>query len=229
MKNFRLNVVFILIVFIVGLLPFSPFVTNVYGVASLSREIIISILCFLLCINTPYEQIASKCILIGFTLIQFSNLFLAIIFFFYMIEFENFYVVLLFSLISITSVFFAIQLTNKYKYSSEIIEQEYIYYLCPKADDLNGLLSSIFYYPFSGVKVLCNNSVYCYKNGQLKKFTGRKALFYISKCLAFNTKVKFTKEIENELDSLVGVKWSYNNNCYKTFEPLFGPLKSKMR
>ena len=102
-------------------------------------------------------------------------------------------------------------------------------YLTPRADDFNGLISALFYVPFSGVKVYCNGAVYAYKKGELKKFTGKSSKFYVSKCLAFNTNVLSSQLIENDLDNLVGTKWTIRKNCYRTFEPMFGSLKSKFK
>lgn len=217
------------LVFAVGLLPFLPQVTNIYLVASLSREITISILATAICINIPYSNIASKCSFIGFTIIQYLNLIFAFMYAYFYFELPEYLTISIYLSVFIFAIFFGIQLTKKYKYSNEQIDQSKIYYLCPKADDLNGLLSSLFYVPFSGVKVYCNGNVYAYKRGVLKKFTGRRSLFYISRCLAFDTKVNYSESIELELDELVGQKWSYSHNCYSTFEPLFGTLKSKMR
>lgn len=227
MKNLNISIIFI--IFVLGLIPYAPFITNAYGISVLSRELIIFLLSICIFINIPYSDIQSKCIMIGFSIIQFNNFIFQSLYFFFYIKYSD---LLLFSshLIILTVSFLLSNLLFKrYSYHSEIIDDNFIYYLCPRPDDFNGLISSLFYLPFGGVKVYCKGNVYAYRKGKLEKFTGRRSIFYIQKCFCFNTNVIYSNEIEKELDSLVGKTWSINNNCYSTFEPMFGKLKSIFR
>ena len=61
--------------------------------------------------------------------------------------------------------------------------------------------------------------------GVLGRFTGDKSEFYVDNCARFNTGVRYKESIVEELDSLVGTKWTVRKNCYSTFEPMFGQIK----
>lgn len=229
MKNFKFNCICIALVWIVGLLPFSSLLSDSYAASMLSRELIIAIMCSCVVVNIPYSNIASKCIMAAFCFTQYLLIIQQVLFAYYYWEYNAVLIATSTIMIFVTTAFIIRQLTQRYKYKSEIIDNTKIYYLCPKADDLNGMVSSLFYFPFSGLKVYCNGNVYAYHKGVLRKFTGRKAIFYVSKCLSFDTNVLYSKHIENELNSLVGTKWSVFGNCYRTFEPLFGDLKDKFK
>lgn len=227
MKNFKFNVFSIILIWIVGLLPYSPFLQDSYAMSLMSREFTIAILCSCIVVNIPYSHIASKCTMAAFCLTQYLMIAQEILYTYYYWEYSELLVMVSTIAIFIATSILVRQTTQRYKYKSNVIDDTKIYYLCPKADDLNGLLSSMFYFPFSGLKVYCNGNVYAYHHGTLKKFTGRKSLFYMSKCLSFDTNVLYSRDVERELDSLVGKRWSIRHNCYRTFEPLFGDLKDK--
>lgn len=229
MKNFTFNIICIILISLFGTFPYWPWIINGYGVASLGREMIIVTISIMAVVNTDYKNIASKCVLIGFAVCQIVQLFFMCLYYFFYIDYSLLAMTAFFICTFTASVFMARQITARYKFSSDEIDNGYIYYLSPKADDFNGLISSLVYLPFSGVKVYCNGKVYAYRKGQLRKFTGTKASFYVNRCLAFNTNVIYSKDIESELEEMIGTKWTIRNNCYRTFSSMFGSLNSLLK
>ena len=229
MKNLAFNVTIIVLVVGFGLLPYAPGVIDAYGLSSLSRELIICLLTISIAKNIPYENIVSKCLCIGFALTQILQVVIFCTYYFSYYKISGNIMFLLFALIMATSIFMARQLFMRAKFTSDKIDDTFIYYLCPKADDLNGLLSSLFYFPFSGVKVYANGKVYSYKRGVMTEVSGRRVEFYLKRCHAFNTNVIYTSQIQSELDALVGVRWTFRDNCYSTFEPMFGSISQLLK
>lgn len=229
MGLYKLNTSFIIVIGLVGFLPSFGFPVNEFIMVSFSRELIICLLSIQLAINIPYVNIFSKCVCIAFAMTQIAQVTFVVGVYLHYVQYE-YDILLYFAVVAFSlAIFLARQLVQQNKFSTDKIYNEYIYYLVPKADDFNGLISSLFYVPFSGVKVYCNGNVYAYKKGRLQKFTGKKAQFYISKCLSFNTGSLYSESIETKLDGVVGTKWTLFNNCYRTFEPMFGKLKSKLK
>lgn len=229
MKNLPFNVVTIILVTLIGLVPYAPGVIDTYGLSSLSRELIICMLAVSVAKNITYDNIVSKCLCIGFAITQILQAIVFCTYYFSYYSLSGNIMFSLFALIMLSSIFMARQLFMRAKFTSDEIDDTFIYYLCPKADDLNGLLSSLFYFPFSGVKVYANGKVYSYKRGVMTELTGRHVGFYLKRCHAFNTNVMYTSEIQSELDALVGTKWTFRDNCYSTFEPMFGSLASLLK
>ena len=140
MKNLAFNVTVIVLVIGFGLLPYAPGVIDTYGLSSLSRELIICLLTISIAKNIPYENIVSKCLCIGFALTQILQVVIFCTYYFSYYKISGNIMFLLFALIMATSIFMARQLFMRAKFTSDKIDDTFIYYLCPKADDLNGLL-----------------------------------------------------------------------------------------
>jgi len=157
-----------------------------------------------------YENLFTKLIILLFILHY------GVIFFTYLLSFISITIPFYITLISGILIFecILIIITTQYHItSSAIYSQNQAYIVTQYPRDISALLLSIIVYPFGYYSLVVDGEQYLFKKGILIK---RKFI---------NHEKYFLRNIQapnpNELQKLIGLKWSFTNNCFSVFRRFF--------